>query len=256
MTEQNRKIINATPAVASDGTEMKSKMEVRIYETLLSLGIKAKYEEEIFTYWEGIRPTVPFYDLETNHNKPTYRHLRKNMKKFVSMSYKPDFTFDYKGVKIIIEVKGWENDQFAIRKKLFRAYLETLKEPVVYAEIFTKRQLLEFMEELTKVLPEIKRNNMFDIRRKTADAHAVKYDGTNYKEVIEMLDCKDSVEAMIGLPIDEICEKVEKGELTPVVKHYSCGELILKKGDVIVREKKLVFKFQSEEDFLKIYERA
>ena len=70
------------------------------------------------------------------------------MKKLIDMKYTPDFVFEYKGIKVLIEVKGWANDQFAIRKKLFRAYLDSLDIKVVYAEIFTKRQLLEFIEEL------------------------------------------------------------------------------------------------------------
>ena len=138
----NKKILNTHPETAKDGTKMKSKLEVRIYETLQKMGIQPAYEGEVFTYWTGIRPTVPFYDKsKTGHN-------RLNMKKLISMNYTPDFVFIYKGTKVIIEVKGFENDQFPIRKKLFRAFLETLDYPVVYAEIFTKRQLLEFMNTL------------------------------------------------------------------------------------------------------------
>lgn len=150
---RNRRILNATPTVASDGTEMKSKIEARMYETLLQLGFHPKYEEEVFVYWEGIKPTVPFYDMGKK------RKLRLNMKKLVDMKYKPDFTFDYEGIKVIIEIKGWENDQFSIRKKLFRAYLETVQYPVIYAEIFTKKQLLEFIEHLKIYANQLKLKN-------------------------------------------------------------------------------------------------
>lgn len=141
MTE-NRRILGATPYVAFDGTQMRSKLETRVYQWLYDFGFEPKYEEETFTYWEGPRPTVPFYDLDKT------RHAHRNMKKLVDMKYTPDFTFTYNGVKIIIEAKGIENDQFPIRKKLFRAYLETLDYPVVYAEIYTKRQLKEFIDIL------------------------------------------------------------------------------------------------------------
>ena len=138
----NRKILNATPVIARDGIQLKSKMERTVYHTLLDYGFDVHYEPETFTYWEGFYPTVPFYD------KDTKRNLRNNHKKILGMKYTPDFIFIYNGIKVLIEVKGWENDQFAIRKKMFRKYLETLDYPVIYAEIFSKRQLLEFIETL------------------------------------------------------------------------------------------------------------
>ena len=141
---ENRRIKNATPYVAFDGTQMRSKLETRVYKWLYDLGFEPKYEPETFTCWKGPRPTVPFYDLSKS------RHNQLNMKKLVDMSYTPDFIFEYKGIKIIIEAKGFENDQFPIRKKLFRAYLETLDYPVIYAEIYIKRQLKEFIDKLNE----------------------------------------------------------------------------------------------------------
>lgn len=139
---ENRRIKNATPYVAFDGTQMRSKLETRVYKWLYDLGFRPRYESETFTYWKGPRPTVPFYDLDKT------RHNRLNMDKLYDMKYTPDFIFEYGGTKIIIEAKGVENDQFPIRKKLFRAYLETIDYPVIYAEIYTKRQLNEFINEL------------------------------------------------------------------------------------------------------------
>lgn len=141
MTE-NKKIVGATPDIAFDGTPMRSKLETNIYKWLYELGIKPKYESETFTYWNGPKPTVPFYDLSKT------RHCYKNMKKLVDMKYTPDFIFYHGNIKVIVEAKGRENDQFPIRKKLFRAYLETLDYPVIYAEIYTKKQLKEFIETL------------------------------------------------------------------------------------------------------------
>lgn len=141
MTE-NKKIVGATPDIAFDGTPMRSKLETNIYKWLYELGIKPKYESETFTYWNGPKPTVPFYDLSKT------RHCYRNMKKLVNMKYTPDFIFYHGNIKVIVEAKGRENDQFPIRKKLFRAYLETLDYPVIYAEIYTKKQLKEFIETL------------------------------------------------------------------------------------------------------------
>ena len=137
----NRRILNATP-FTYNGINFRSKTEVMVYKTLLEQGFSPKYEEETFCYWEGRRPTVPFYDLGRD------RHLHLNMKKLVGSHYTPDFTFMYGDTKIIIEVKGYANDIYPLKRKLFRAYLESLDYPVIFAEIYTKRQLLEFIEKI------------------------------------------------------------------------------------------------------------
>lgn len=137
----NRRVVNATP-FTYDGIGFRSKTEVMVYKTLIENGFSPRYEEETFYYWEGFRPTVPFYDLGRD------RHLHLNMKKLVGSRYTPDFTFWSGGFKIIIEVKGYANDIYPLKKKFFRAYLETLDYPVIFAEIYTKRQLLEFIEKI------------------------------------------------------------------------------------------------------------
>lgn len=138
---ENKKIKNATPTTI-DGIEMKSKAEVMIYKALKSFGFTPKYEEETFVIWKGFKPTVKFYELDKT------RHNKLNTKKLIDVTYTPDFTFVYNNVKVIVEVKGFQNDLYPVKKKLFRGFLETLDYPVVYAEIHTKRQLTEFINTL------------------------------------------------------------------------------------------------------------
>ena len=134
----NRRILNAA-SIEYDGIEFKSKAEKMVYQTLKENGFSPVYENEKFHFFKGFYPKVPFYDLGKD------RHLHLNKKKLLDITYTPDFTFWLNDTKIIIEVKGWANDIFPLKKKLFRAHLETLDYPVIYAEIHTKRQLLEFI---------------------------------------------------------------------------------------------------------------
>lgn len=55
---------------------------------------------------------------------------------------------EYQGLKIIIEVKGQTNDVFPYKFKLFRWHIENLpdKENYLIFEVFTKKQLLEFIQ--------------------------------------------------------------------------------------------------------------
>ena len=136
----NKKILGATSLV-SDNITFKSKLEVTIYKELLRAGFNPKYEEQKFVIWEGIKPTKLFYnrDIKT-------KMLKLDMGKMRDITYTPDFTIKHKKYLIIIEAKGFENDTFPIKKKLFRGLLETMKTPVIYFEVYTKKQLVQAIE--------------------------------------------------------------------------------------------------------------
>lgn len=138
----NKKIRGATSLV-SDGILFKSQLEVVIYKELLRAGFNPKYEERKFVIWEGIKPTKPFYnrDIQT-------KMLKLDMGKMRDITYTPDFTFEYKNHLVIIEAKGFENDTFPIKKKLFRGLLEKMETSVIYLEVYTKKQLLQAIEIL------------------------------------------------------------------------------------------------------------
>lgn len=138
----NRKVKNAAQNTV-DNINFKSRLEAVIYKTLKENGFSPKYEPCKFTIWGGYRPTVPFYDRNSNTGL-----LKLNKKKIIDITYTPDFCFDYNNLFVIIEVKGIENDVFPIKKKMFRKYLETWKKPVVYFEIYSKKQLLQAIEIL------------------------------------------------------------------------------------------------------------
>lgn len=189
---ENKKVKNATPCMV-DGIEMKSKLEVMVYKTLKELGFSPQYEPVVFTFWEGKKPVTPFFDIEKRAKDSSGRKNKRNQKKFVSMKYTPDFIFDYNGITIIIEAKGWENDQFPIRKKLFRTFLDRLTYPVVYAEIFTKRQLLQFLNELREHEKEFKNlKNIMQVKRKEPII-AVRYTGDNVEELVKEFQMDDYI---------------------------------------------------------------
>lgn len=138
----NKKIKNAC-AKSFNNIVFKSQLEVVIYKELLRAGFNPKYEERKFVIWEGIKPTKPFYnrDIQT-------KMLKLDMGKMRDITYTPDFTFEYKGHLIIVEAKGFENDTFPIKKKLFRGLLEKMETPAIYFEVYTKKQLLQAIEIL------------------------------------------------------------------------------------------------------------
>lgn len=152
---EDRRRVRGSKAKEYNGIKFKSLAEIMVYKTLLSEGIEPKYEEEIFFIADGMVPTVPFYTKnrfkKKNHNIEVLSPFTcKDSRPLDSMIYTPDFTFDYDGKHIIIEVKGFSTDTFKYRFKMFRLSLEEREDKDKFEvwEIHTKRQLLECLKHL------------------------------------------------------------------------------------------------------------
>ena len=150
----NKKIRGATKA-NSLGITFKSQLEKSLYKTLLELGFRPQYEPRTFIVWEGFTSVTPFYDKETDSQRD--KRDPRSSKILVEKSpivqpirYTPDIYFEYNGFDVWIEAKGFENDIFYIKKKLFRKYLDevlaTTGKKSLYFEVYTKKQLLQAIE--------------------------------------------------------------------------------------------------------------
>ena len=137
---KNKKIINASP-LEYDGISFKSKLEKMAYQTLKEQGFPVLYESKKFIIWEGFRPNVPFYNKDAST-----RMLKMDSKKVIDISYTPDLMFEYNNHLIIIEMKGFENNTYPLKKKIFRKWLESNYPNSIYFEIFTKKQLLQAID--------------------------------------------------------------------------------------------------------------
>lgn len=137
---ENKKIINASP-LEYDGISFKSKLEKMAYQTLKEQGFPVQYEPKKFIIWEGFRPNVPFYNKDAST-----RMLKMDRKKVIDISYTPDLMFEYNNHLIIIEMKGFENNTYPLKKKIFRKWLESNYPNSIYFEIFTKKQLLQAID--------------------------------------------------------------------------------------------------------------
>jgi hypothetical protein len=115
---RNKKIANAqsTPA-------FRSKLEKKIYDELIALGIQPKYESERIILMEGFYPSKQFYIDSMEHKE-----------KVRSITYTPDYKILVNGYTVYIEAKGWPNDRYPMKKKLFLKYLEAHPE-CVFAEV-------------------------------------------------------------------------------------------------------------------------
>lgn len=138
----NKKIKNATKK-EYNGIQFKSLLEVMAYKTLLQEGFEPHYEPTKYPIWKGFKPEVSCY----KPNKEGNLEIQTN--KIIDITYTPDFLFmapDNKTV-IILELKGFQNDTYPLKEKMFRGYLEDLyknyNQPTMFFQIKNKKQLLE-----------------------------------------------------------------------------------------------------------------
>ena len=141
---KNKKIANAT-AVKDLGISFRSKSEERVYKKLLSLGYSPKYEPVSYVLWKGFRPTFPLYidgiPQLTKNGEPT---------KFVDWKYTPDIILEKNGYTMIIEVKGYSNDIYPYKRKLFLKLLEAM-DKTYFFEVHTIRGLLKSLEKMNQI---------------------------------------------------------------------------------------------------------
>lgn len=156
MPTENRKIKNATE-VSQDNIKFRSKSERMIYNTLISLGFKPEFEPERITIWEGFTPKEPLYiDGIPQMTKPKKKNINFMPKvlKFLDWHYTPDFKLTIGNQIFYIEVKGFGNDIWPYKRKLFLKTIQD-KPNIHFFEVHTKRGLLKTV----KIIEDILRND-------------------------------------------------------------------------------------------------
>lgn len=120
--KKQSKVRNATPN-EYDGIKFRSKLETYTYKKLKEANINADYEMHRYE----LLPAFTFGN-----------------KKYRAMTYKPDFVGD----KFIIECKGYPNDAWALREKLFKYYLYANNLNIDYYIVRTQKQVDELINKL------------------------------------------------------------------------------------------------------------
>lgn len=118
----NKKIKNATK-VEIDGIKFRSKLEAFTYKTLKAANIVCEYEQHRYE----LLPKFVY-------NGETIR----------AITYLPDFV----GKDFIIECKGFANDAWPNREKLFKYYLSQHLPHVKFYVVKTQKQVLELVNNL------------------------------------------------------------------------------------------------------------
>lgn len=107
-----------------DGIEFQSRLELYCYKSLEAAKIPVEYEETTFTIFPATVYPQACYEGTT-------KKLYNKGSKIRPITYTPDFV-DPNG-KWVIETKGYANESFPLRWKLFKKHLkETNKQYVLF----------------------------------------------------------------------------------------------------------------------------
>lgn len=136
----NKKVKNAT-SLEYDGIKFRSKLEVTIYKTLKEEGLNPLYEHTKCILQEGFRLSKPYWCKGIS-----YSNKQGENKKVIAITYTPDFTVKYKDCVLFIESKGFQNETFPLKRKLFLKYLEQIPN-AYFIEVYSKKDLVESLKQ-------------------------------------------------------------------------------------------------------------
>lgn len=114
---KNKKVRNATQ-VEFGGIKYRSKLELYTAQKLTESGIVFDYEKHVFNLMDKFEFKGQIYEPHKIGNTKEFVEVSNNVR---AITYTPDFV-DMEN-KWVIEVKGYANDVFPIKWKLFKNFL-------------------------------------------------------------------------------------------------------------------------------------
>lgn len=128
-----------------DGIKFRSLLEAFCYRKLKEAGIKQEYETKKFVLLEGFHYNAERYE---DNGKTGYND--KKAHKVRDITYTPDFV-DPNG-KWIIECKGYANERFPLKWKMFMKQLNEMDDPPILFVPRNQNQILETIEKILELI--------------------------------------------------------------------------------------------------------
>jgi hypothetical protein len=147
--DKNVKIKNATK-VEVNGVHFRSKLEAYTYKRLLEEGFNVKYEEETFVLQEA---------------------FEYNGEKIRPITYTPDFTHD----DFILECKGFGNDLWSMKCKMFKKVLHQTGDKRKFFVAKNQKEVNECITKIHKYYEKLKSENK-DNNSNTSDLKFLYWD--------------------------------------------------------------------------------
>lgn len=138
----NKKIKNAEKRVYNN-IQFKSDLEVNCFKKLEQAGLNPSYESETITIWKGFKPLSSVY--APSKKRGIYnKDLSLQNSKIRDITYTPDFVVIKGNYKIYFDAKGFPNDVYAYKKKLFINWLDKQKDyKYMFFEPHSAKQMIQ-----------------------------------------------------------------------------------------------------------------
>lgn len=118
-----------------------------IYKLFAENGLNLLYEPKKAVIAEGFVADFVHFDRKSKGNNVL---VEKTNEKILPITYTPDFIYKGKNICYIIEVKGFSNDTFPLKKKLFfRLLNDKCKDKVVFSMLYNlknAKQLIDYIK--------------------------------------------------------------------------------------------------------------
>lgn len=187
---ENKRIRGAT-AVDLGDIHFKSKLERSCYLKLREAGFEVLYEPNRIQIWEGGK---------LSENVTAYQPSKKNRKELapitrplLPITYTPDFLVTVGNIVCYFDAKGYANDRYPIKKKMFLKFLDfmsqwNLEKTFLFFEVQTVAQIIysiKIIQDMTQ-LEKIKllARELPSIDKELATAYIAKRD---FKSVWELV---------------------------------------------------------------------
>lgn len=128
-----------------DGIKFRSLLEAFCYRKLKEAGISSDYEKHKYVLLEGFH-----YDSDRYEDNGKTGYNNKKAHKVRDITYTPDFV-DPKG-RWIIECKGYANERFPLKWKMFMKHLMEEDNPPVLFVPRNQKQVLQTVEMILELM--------------------------------------------------------------------------------------------------------
>jgi len=143
-----RGLINAKKKKV-DGIQFRSLLEAFCYQKLKDAGIKSDYEKHKYVLLEGFH-----YESSSYEDNGKTGYVDKSSHKVRDITYTPDFV-DPNG-RWVIECKGFANDRFPLKWKMFKKLLMEGDNPPVLFVPRNQKQVLETVDLILELMAPTK----------------------------------------------------------------------------------------------------
>lgn len=155
MTKAKRTKVKNVKSTVVDGIKFRSTAEGICYQLLKNNGFQCVYEPYHIQLLPPLTPkSIKIYVPQKHRHKGVKSvTFTQRIKDIEAITYTPDFVVEFDDCVVYIEVKGFPNDAYPLRYKLFMKYLNNaaLQNPqktFMFFEPHNQKQMLEMINVL------------------------------------------------------------------------------------------------------------